>query len=201
MLTFEEIFDKITMDKRWVQKALIGGLIMFVPIVNIFAFGYLYRIARNTFETRTIQLPEWEKWGDMFREGLRFLAAFICYGLVPVFLGWVLSVLLGLVTLDLLGWIDYIPLSLSILIAPSLFAAALCPLLKDSNDFKSLLNCLGYFKQCLAHWKKLIVPTLVLLGVLIVGSPLYGFSIFLGFSVMVPYFVLVFTKTKTKKGE
>lgn len=200
MLTFEEIFDEITKDKRWTQKALIGGLMAFLPLIHIFAFGFLFRFAKSTLATRAIKLPEWDwnDWKEILKDGLIFHIPLIVYGVLPIILGFLFSRLIEEASFHLLSWvtIEYVPLSLGILLAPGLFVAALCPFLKDRNDFRSLLNVKSYLKTVLSNWKKILIPTLVLTAVLIIGSPLYGFSIFLGFLVMVPYFILVFNKEK-----
>jgi len=51
------------------KKLLIGILISILPIVNLFATGYLLQVAKSTIKKKK-ELPEWSGWGDLFVNGL-----------------------------------------------------------------------------------------------------------------------------------
>src|SRR4051812_47039323 len=84
-------FTFVFNDPRWVTKLLIGsgiallGTLLFVTIIGgllAFAplFGYLLRLTHNVVADETQPLPEWEDWGGLFCEGLKYFA--VVYGLV-----------------------------------------------------------------------------------------------------------------------
>ena len=60
-------------------KLIIGIVLNLLPIVNFLAYGYELRCA-NTAMKNKIQLPKWEKFGDLFVTGLlSFIIQFIYY--------------------------------------------------------------------------------------------------------------------------
>ena len=66
-------------EDKWVEKLLIGGLLMLVPIVNVFAIGYALRALKNVSEGKRPILPEWDDWGADWVKGLisSFVVPFI----------------------------------------------------------------------------------------------------------------------------
>ncbi|MBC8189499.1 MAG: DUF4013 domain-containing protein, partial [Puniceicoccaceae bacterium] len=83
---FEEVFNRlIKLNGFWVQW-LIGGLLSFVPIVNVFAFGYLYRMSRAVRTSGHPVLPPWVDWSGLFMDGLRFGVVWLLYWLLPLML-------------------------------------------------------------------------------------------------------------------
>ena len=57
----EVIKQLIKLPKFWVNL-LIGSLLSFVPIVNIFAFGYLHQVFRGVYRLGMPALPPWHNW-------------------------------------------------------------------------------------------------------------------------------------------
>ena len=75
-------------DERWIVKTLIGAgllLISFLIIPIFFVNGYLVQIVRNVMDGQAEPLPEWDNWGDMFKDGLNLIAAELVYTL-PIWL-------------------------------------------------------------------------------------------------------------------
>ncbi len=59
---------------------LLGGII--IPIIpSIFLLGYLYQIMKTVIHTGSLYLPEWDDWGKLFRDGLKFFGVSLVYGL------------------------------------------------------------------------------------------------------------------------
>lgn len=75
-------------DERWIVKTLIGAgllLISFLIIPIFFVNGYLLLIVRNVMDGLEEPLPEWDNWGDMFKDGLNLTIAELVYTL-PIWL-------------------------------------------------------------------------------------------------------------------
>ncbi|MCK4947595.1 MAG: DUF4013 domain-containing protein [Candidatus Aureabacteria bacterium] len=107
----EQAFKYPFKDEKWVVKILLLGIIMFIPIVNILAAGYLLRFIKSSVAEHKggaeAKLPEWEDWGNLFQEGIYpwiialvytvvFFMAATVIGWMPC-IGTVVSVLLSLV--------------------------------------------------------------------------------------------------------
>jgi hypothetical protein len=191
MNTINKIIEKIKSDREYIQKILIGGLLMFIPVVNIFALGYLYRYAGQVRSSGHGGLPKWEKWGRLFVDGVIFLGIILLYGFLPVLFGWAISEALNMVTLGFLGWVPYIPLSIGLLIAPSLTLIGVFSILKGEG-FEGLFTKLGdHFKVLKKHWMELMLGNVAYIGFCIVGLPLYGFAHFIGLLLLIPYTLFV----------
>jgi len=64
------------------------GSILIIPI--ILALGYIFRIIDHTINGSN-ELPPFDEWGDMFRDGLKYIAVTIIYLIVPNILTFVLT--------------------------------------------------------------------------------------------------------------
>ncbi len=82
-------------------------LSLFVPILPaIFVYGYVLQVMRRVIEGEPPALPEWKNWGRLGIDGLRGLVAAAVYlgpGLVVVFGGWLLFMILYLSGINLLS--------------------------------------------------------------------------------------------------
>ncbi len=105
-------------DERWQTKLLIGGTLgivgAFIWPLLLPLWGYAVRIMRRTIEEGKPSLPEWEEWGQLFEDGLRYLVVALVYTL-PVIV---------LFCCALTFWLLIIPASAFAERAPALFAAA-----------------------------------------------------------------------------
>ena len=120
--SFEEVVRRLVRQSDFIRKSVIGGLLAFIPIINLFVFGFLYRFAKRLLREGSLELPEWEDWGGLFRDGLRFLAPWSLYWLLPVLIGWGLATWFASIGF---GFISYIVFSLLFAVSPLLFIAAL----------------------------------------------------------------------------
>ena len=132
----------------WIPKALWGGLLSFVPILNVLALGYLLE-----FTQRLRRLGEWElpNGGSKFPQP--FCGRFACLSHItrlcrnPLLAGWLLSEIVDLLTFGLLGIVSYFPLAVAGFIAPFLFLSAIHTYLNDGiyNDAKQV--AVFYYRQ------------------------------------------------------
>ncbi len=72
-------------DEDWIKKILIGGIVAIIPIVNFAAFGYLVQVIRNVRDGQALPLPEWDQFGEYFKNGLFLALIYIIY-LIPIFI-------------------------------------------------------------------------------------------------------------------
>ncbi len=83
-------------DKKWVEKLLIGGLILLIPIVgSLLLMGYMVVLIRNVRQGEEYPLPEWHEFGEMIVDGLKLLLAYIVWAL-PIIVLWVPFVVLAI---------------------------------------------------------------------------------------------------------
>ncbi|MGJ8652946.1 MAG: DUF4013 domain-containing protein [Opitutaceae bacterium] len=180
---FEEVFKHLIHQPRLGLKVLIGGLLSFVPGLNIFAFGYLYRFSNQARRTGQIRLLEWSDWHGLFVDGLRFAVAWLAYWLLPILLALALSTALSQVGL---GAISYLVLSVVFLLSPIVFSSALYRL-QMNDDFKDLLDVALILRMCYAKFFTFLVPAFVFMGIFALSMSLYGFAIFFGFLMLTAY--------------
>jgi len=74
-------FGYVFEDKNWFIKLLIGGILLFIPIVNFIPIGYALNALRNVAEGKESPLPEWDDWGGYFKKGLMVFLAALIYAL------------------------------------------------------------------------------------------------------------------------
>jgi hypothetical protein len=82
-------FGFVFEDERWVSKMLIGGLLIWIPIVNFAVFGYAFKVAQNVVQGNPRPLPEWSEFGDHFMRGLYWFVIRLVY-LLPALILYVL---------------------------------------------------------------------------------------------------------------
>lgn len=193
MITTHKIIEKIQQDPQWLQKILIGGLLMFVPIVNLFALGYLYRYASSILNTGRLKLPQWEEWGKLFIEGLIFLGVLFLYTLVPILAGWVIYLLIAKITMGYMGWFPLFPVSLALVLVPSLTLIGIFSIIEGKKADSLFLKIGNHLKKLFKFWELLLIGNLAFLGLQFVGLPLYGLAFFIGFLFLIPYTVAVLT--------
>ena len=183
MPIFEEVFNHlIKLPGFWV-KFLIGGLLSFVPILNIFAFGYLYRLSLRVRKSGQPVLPAWNNWPGLFRDGLRFAVVWLVYWLLPILLA---SLIAWLMTFVLLGALTSIFFLTVVLFSTVLFSSALYRY-NMRQDLKDLSDVSLIFRMTWMEIPRLILPAFVSLGLLVLLQPFYGFAIFSGFLLFLSY--------------
>ena len=154
-----------------------------MPIVNIFAFGYLYRLSRAVRESGQPVLPAWNDWMGLFIDGMRFTLVWLVYWLLPISLASLIALLMPFVYLGVLTSIFFLT---SLLLSTVLFCSALYRYNMRMN-LKDLLDLLLIIKMTKMEIPRLILPGFVFIGFLVLLQPFYGFSIFGGFLVLITY--------------
>jgi hypothetical protein len=193
---FEEVFTQLIRQPDFWLKVLIGGLLSFVPIVNFFAFGYLYRFSLQARRTGQLNLPEWNDWAGLFADGLKFAVVWLAYWLLPLLLALLVSSIFGGLGLAALS---YLLLSSVFLISPVLFSSALYRL-QMRSDFKDLLDVVLIIRMSYMEFSRFILPALVFLGICALALPIYGFALFAGFLLLIAHTGLCYRAIEHRKG-
>lgn len=188
MPIFEEVCFRVLQQPGFWLKVLVGGLLSFVPGVNIFAFGFLLRLSRSLQHRGTGMLPDWTDWRGLFADGLKFAVVWLAYWLLPLLLA---LGLFGVLSSIYLGALAYLVLSLVFVLSPVVFGAALYRY-NLRGDFRELLEVPIIVRMCYLAFPRLIVPAFFFFGVFALCPPLYGFTLFFGFTLLITQTVLSF---------
>ena len=192
---FEEVFAQLIHQPHLGRKLLIGSALSFIPIVNLFAFGYLYRFAAQLRRTGQLSLPEWTDWADLFTDGLKFAVVWLGYWLLPLIVGMFIAT--GFCALGL-GALAYIFMASVFLAASVLFCAALYRLQMRSN-YRDLLDVMLIARMSYMQAVEFILPVLVFAGICAFALPLYGFAFFVGFLLLVTQTSLCYRSLESGK--
>ncbi len=102
---FTFVFD----DKKWLEKVLIGGLIVLATIIfswtiiigilgGALLLGYMIEVVRNVRRGDPQPLPEWNAWGEKIVSGIKYFVIMLIWSL-PLIILWmpigILSAVLG----------------------------------------------------------------------------------------------------------
>lgn len=184
--TFENVCQKVFKDPESIKKCIIGGLLCFIPILNVFALGLMYRYARQVAKTHYLYIPQFKGWQKLFKEGLILVALIAVFIIVPVSVCFLISRLFNLLFFQMLGMFSLFPVSAALFISPVLFASALYSFIQEGS-WISVLDWRRILNRILPHWKAFIVPSLVFFGLVSLGIPFYGLSLFIGFILIIGY--------------
>jgi len=185
MPSIEKACQRFFNDSKWLPKLILGSIITFIPGINVLALGYLYRLAKETKMRE--DLPEWNRWGNLFIEGIQCLILFLAFFVLPIFLTWVLSQLLTFLSLGILGLIAFFPITIGLLVAPSLFVAALFYFQSHGENWSALLDFQTWAAPLLQKWPSLLIINILVMGLITIGLPLFGFTFFIGFIFLIDY--------------
>lgn len=183
---FEELCFRMLGNRAMWPRLLLGVVLSFLPLLNLFAFGYLYRYTNQIRMSGDLELPNWEDWNGLLSDGLKFLVCWLVYWLLPILLITSLHILLIKVELGLLG---KILLPVGSLWFTLLFSAALYRM-QAREHLKALLELSLILNMTKVLLRPLVLPMLVFYGFHILVSPLYGLSFFIGFLLILSYTVV-----------
>lgn len=192
---FEEVTRRVVSDSRFLTTGIICSLLCFIPILNFFAFGMLYRYARQIRQGGGLQLPEWDNLLDLFFDGLKLFAFLLVYFFVPLLLAY--GVTRALDQVPFLEFMSFASFHLILFMAPTFFLVALILYLREER-LDDLLNFERYFTFILAARWYWLLPSILFTFLVLFLKSLWGFSFFLGFTVLIPYYCLVIMRLEEK---
>lgn len=195
MENMEKVTWRIWQSRGMGRALLIGGLLFYVPIINLLLLGYFGVWARRLVLKEGMELPEWAEGRRILEELGRVILPAIVWILVPWALGALLSwAFAGLFNFLYLGFfaatVAWIPLAIVALVVPPAFVVALIRLyrrdsIRDSLDLPVVLQA------ALRRMRDCLFPLLQFYGLIAIGWPLLGFAVFLGVLPLIAQLILV----------
>lgn len=153
VVNLESAFRFPFKDKKWLIKLLIGGFLMWIPVVNFVVFGYLLKVLGDAKDKKEATLPEWTDWAGLFQEGFMVFIIGLCYSLV-------LLVISILGHIPLIGCL-IIPLQIAagFLLGP-VIAVALCFYL-ERKELGAAFDFKGIFEKFKLNITDYLIITLI----------------------------------------
>jgi len=186
MLTIEDITNRLMGSKGAAGRFLIGGVLAFIPIVNIASLGYLYRSLAAFRDNNSVEMPAWDRPDKLAIESLRCLILWVLFFALPIGVTLLLWKLLIFVLPAFAAHAAWPLVAIGFVKAPILFTAALC-LFQKNNDLRSLAQ-LPSLMLTLRPWVvQIIVSIATFWGLVVLCWPFYGFVLFGGGVVLVLY--------------
>lgn len=179
-------------DRESVGKFLLGGVLMFFPVVNFVVLGYLYRYARQVRRQGEYHLPGWEDWWGLFVDGLRLLGVVLVFCGVPLVAGWMVK----RAVLMVLGWapvgmLAELPLAVALFFGPILAFCALYRL-QRADEPQDLLRLDALLNMLRSAGLSLVAPGLIFMGLVLGFRSVYGLSIFAGSLFLIAELTTIF---------
>jgi len=197
MPTLEQVCKRLFSGPTWFLKCIIGALLMVVPVAHFFAFGYLYELVARARRGDSLDFPEWDDWRRMFVNGIPTFIIFLVLGVLPVGLGWLLTL-----PLRFLGYgvFVYLPMVPAILLAMPLTAAGIYQYQKR-EEYRDAFRIWLLITMIRSSRARFLIPTFAVAGFIITVYPLMTFTIFValagGWSFYAAFFRAVEESRKT----
>ncbi len=198
---FEDLCKRIVNQEQFPRCLLLGGIIGFIPVINLILLGYFYRYSLNFRETGNLDLPDWSDWKLYLRDTVVTLGVILPYLLILWVVGLLLNYLFLIVTTTVFGVLGIgflgealgmLPLMATIFLSVPLALACIYTY-QTRENWEDLLQWEAVFRLLDITLKPLLVPLLSFLGLQFIGFPVYGFAIFMGLTCIVPYTIALFS--------
>jgi len=169
-------------------KVLCGGILSFIPFLNLFSLGYLLEYGLRLRQSRQWELPEWREMEirSLLSNGVRMLLIILAYAGIPLIAGWMISGLVAFLSFGLLGVVSYFPLALAGFACPFLVLSSIHAYLQDGL-FSDSWDVRNVFVNAWSNWTKMVIPVLSFWGIILLALPLFGLSFFIGSWVLIAY--------------
>lgn len=189
MPSLEQVCKRLFSDPSWFLKAIVGALLMIVPIAHFLAFGYLYALIEQARRGSAIEFPEWGEWRRLFTTGAAAFVIFLVLGLAPILVAWVL--VLPLKFIFNYGAFIYLPVVPAVMLAGPLTVAGIYQYQKH-EDFRDAFRVPVLIAMLRSTKSYFWVPTFALIGFLVAGYPLMTFTVFVGLAISWTFYTVSF---------
>ena len=189
MPSLEAVCGRLFGHPGWVSKALWGGALCFIPVLNLFSLGYLLEYTVRLRQNKEWHLPDWKEMEpvSLFSGGLQVFLLILAYAGCPVLIGLLASMLVDLLTFSFLGIVSYFPPWQRVHLCPfsfSIFHACI-------RSRRFIFGCMegkSCITSCQGYGTEVNSPDYCLLGCPVTRSSLYtAFRSFLALWVLLAY--------------
>lgn len=184
MDNMEKLTWRIWESEGMGKSLLIGGLLFYVPVINLLLLGYFGCWMRQLSLNKGMDLPEWRDGRGILIELGRIIVPFLVWVVVPFvlagFLVWALSGLLEFMHLDFIAFslVALLPVALVAILSPVAFTVSLIRLYR-TDILKDALAIGEVLHAVVPRIKRCLFPLIQYYGILLIGLPLIGFAVFL----------------------
>lgn len=182
------------------RALLIGGLLFYVPLLNLVLLAYYGQWIQRLALRRGLALPEWQDGRQLLADFIRILAPAAVWLLAPALIaGLLLWAVSGLFQWLYLGFFTatlplvWIPVSVVAVFSPPAFTLSLMRLYRTEN-LNAALDVADILQSVLRHLRRCLFPLFQFYGILAIGFPLLGFAAFLAALPLFAQLVLVFSQ-------
>ena len=178
-------------------KFLIGGVLLMVPVAHFLSFGLLYALIDQVRRGQDPELPSWSGWRRLLVDGVVAFVIFLVLGAAPICAGWILSWPLRSLPI---GPMRFLPLVPGVLLAAPLTTAGIYRY-QGQKTFGAafrLTDLAGMLQACRGGF---FVPTLALLGFVVVGYPLVSITLFMGLAAAFTFYAMFFRMVEESRKD
>ena len=187
MPSLEQVCKRLFSDPSWFLKAVVGALLLIIPIAHFLVFGYLYTLIEQARRGEDLDFPEWGDWSRLFSKGLAAFVIFLVLGVVPILAAWAVSWPLHFFINY--GAFSYLPLVPAVMLAGPLTVAGIYQYQRN-EDFRDAFRLAVLIAMLRSTKLYFWVPTFALIGFLAAGHPLMTFTVFVGLAASWSYYAV-----------
>jgi hypothetical protein len=195
MENMEKITWRIWESDGLGKALLIGGALLYIPLINFLVLGYFGCWARKLILKKGMDLPEWQDGNSIVRELARVIVPFAGWVMLPVGLAWLFKwALTGILTGLHLGYFwsfAYLPLLPVALLSPPALVVSLIRFYA-TNDLREAFDIPDIIREVIGNLRRCLFPLFQFYGIIAFGLPLVGFAVFLATLPLLAQLVLVF---------
>jgi hypothetical protein len=197
MPTLEQVCKRLFTGPSWFLRCVIGALLLAVPVLHFFAFGYLYELISRARRGDSIEFFEWDDWRRMFVNGIPAFVIFLVLGALPLAAGWALTWPLRAMGY---GVFVYLPMVPALMIAAPLTAAGIYQHQKR-GEYRDAFRLWLLIAMLRSTHARFVVPTFALIGFLVAGYPLMTFAVFIALAAGMTFYAAFFRAVEeSRKG-
>jgi hypothetical protein len=197
MPTLEPVCKRLFSNQPSLVKGLVGGVLLMIPVAHFLAFGLLFALIAQARRGQNPELPSWGGWRRLFTDGVVAFVIFLVLGAAPICAGWILSWPLRSLAI---GPLRFLPLIPGVLLAAPLTAAGIYRY-QSRKGFGAAFQLAELAGMLQSSREEIFLPTLALLGFVLVGYPLMPITLFFGLAGAFTFYAMFFRMIEeSRKG-
>lgn len=198
MDNMEKVTWRIWESEGLGKALLIGGLLFYIPVINLLLLGYFGCWMRKLALNKGMDLPEWHDGRSIVNELGRVIVPFVVWvflpGLLAWLLVWALSGILTFMRLEIFAHtVAWLPVAVLAILSPVAVTVSILRLYK-TNSLRDALAVNDIIHQVIPRIKACLFPLFQFYGIIVIGWPLIGFAVFLATLALLAQLVLALRK-------